>query len=372
MGIAVLPPDINGSRAGFAVVGDEIRFGLAALKNVGAAFIDRLIREREDGGPFLSFKQFCERMYGIDLNKRALESLIRAGAFDCFGVRRAQLIAVSETILGAIAQRSRTNVDGQLDMFSMFSPQGDAQEAELPDIPEYPRPLLLSMEKEVSGMYLSGHPLESRADDLQAIHAVPLSSLTGGDTAALDGKWITAAGILNSVRLKTTKAGAMIAYVILEDMTGTIEMMIFSRLLQEAAAVIREGEVVMVRAQVTAREEEAPKLKVDQIAPLSPQGFPNAAPRRNTAAPRPPQAQQPPAPPPSEASQKLYLKISDKNEDKLSRVSALSRIFPGLTPLILYDARTGRTRRASQGIDAQELVLSELAWILGEDAVVLK
>ena len=372
MGIAVLPPDINGSRAGFAVVGDEIRFGLAALKNVGEAFIDRLIREREDGGPFLSFKQFCERMYGIDLNKRALESLIRAGAFDSLGVKRAQLIAVSESILTSIAQRSRTNVDGQLDMFSMFSPEGDAQEAELPDIPEYPRPLLLSMEKEVSGMYLSGHPLESRIDDLRAIRAVPLASLTGGDTAALDGKWITAAGILGSVRLKTTKAGAMIAYVILEDMTGTMEMMIFSRLLQEAAAVIREGEVVMVRAQVTAREEEAPKLKVDQIALLSPQGFPGAAPRERRAAP-PPVQEREPAPQAQETpARKLYLKISDKNEEKLSRVQALSRIFPGTVPLILYDARTGKTRRAAQGIDAQDLVLSELAWILGEDAVVLK
>ena len=374
MGISVLPPDINQSRAGFTVVGDSIRFGLAALKNVGAAFIERLIRERERGGSFLSFKQFCERMYGIDLNKRALESLIRAGAFDSFGLKRAQLIAVSESVLASIAQKNRTNVDGQLDMFSMFAPQGDSQEAELPDIPEYPRALLLSMEKETSGMYLSGHPLESRASELSAIGAVPLGSITAGDGAAMDGKWITAAGILNSVRLKTTKAGAMIAYVILEDMTGSIEMMVFSKTLQESAAVIREGEVVMVRAQVTAREEEAPKLKVDQILPLSPSGFPNA-PRSANRAPRAQQPiQPPPEPAPADAQKnaRLYLKIWEKNEEKLPRAQALARIFAGMTPVILYDPRTGKKTRLAQGIDAQDLVLSELAWILGEDAVVLK
>ncbi len=364
MGISVLPPDINESRTGFTVAGDKIRFGLAALKNVGTAFIGRLIREREQGGKFLSFKQFCERMYGIDLNRRALESLIRSGAFDSFGHHRAQLMAVSDTILSSISQKNRTNVEGQLDMFSMFSPQGDADEAELPDIPEYSRNLLLSMEKETTGMYMSGHPLESRADELRAIQATPLVSLSSGDAAQLDGKWVTVAGILNSVRLKTTKAGAMIAYVVLEDMSGTVEMMVFSRLLQQAAGLIREGEVVMVRAQVSVREDEAPKLKVDQIAALSSSGF---APRADRAASAVPTRDAP-----SAGGSRLYIKICEENSGKLLRMEALLRIFMGLTPVVLYDARTGEKKRAPAGVDAQPLFLAELARLMGQDAVVLK
>ena len=212
-------------------------------------------------------------------------------------------------------------------------------------------------------MYMSGHPLESRADELRAIQAAPLASLSAGDASSLDGQWVTVAGILNSVRLKTTKAGAMIAYVVLEDMSGTVEMMVFSRLLQQAASLIREGEVVMVRAQVSVREDEAPKLKVDQIAPLSASGFPARTGRPVPAAPvRDMQS----------AAGRLYVKICAENAGKLTRMEALMRIFMGLTPVVLYDVRSGEKRRAPAGVDAQPLFLSELFRLMGGDAVVLK
>ena len=223
-------------------------------------------------------------MYGVDLNRRSLESLILAGAFDSLGVRRAQLMAVCDRVLTGIAQTNRSNIEGQLDMFGMMAGEdAAAEETELPDIPEFERSRLLAMEKEVTGLYMSGHPLESRTEELRAIGAVPLARLGAEDSEYGDGDYITVAGILGPVRLKTTKSNSMMAYTTLEDLSGSVEMMIFSRLLSDASAIIREGETVMVRAQITAREEEAPKLKCDDIAPLSASGLSGGRPARAAA-----------------------------------------------------------------------------------------
>ena len=376
MGIRVLPPDVNESRAGFTVAGDSIRFGLVAVKNVGRAFIEKLVGEREQNGKFRSFKNFCERMYGVDLNRRALESLILSGAFDSFGVRRAQLMAVCDRVLAGIAQTSRTNLVGQLDMFGMMSGDtGDAEETELPDVPEFERTRLLSMEKEVTGLYMSGHPLESRQAEIRAIGAVPLASLGAEDSRYGDGDYIVAAGILGPIRLKTTKSNSMMAYTTLEDLTGTVEMMIFSRLLSTASAIIREGETVMVSAQITAREEEAPKLKCDDIALLSPAGFPN---RRTTQRHR--EQEQPnqpkfiPAVPARTENRpsKLFIRVTDENEERLRRAESLVNIFIGPTPVVLYDDRTREKRRLPRTVSDDDLFLSELRRLMGEENVVLR
>lgn len=373
LGIRVLPPDVNESRGDFTVAGDSIRFGLVAVKNVGRAFIEKLMMERERGGNFSSFKNFCERMYGVDLNRRSLESLILSGAFDSFGVRRSQLMAVCDRVLNGIVQTARSNVAGQLDMFGMMAEEEEknSDETELPDIPEFERSRMLAMEKEMTGLYMSGHPLESRAAEIAAIRAVPLGSLSQENSPYQDGDYIVAAGILGPVRLKTTKSNSMMAYTTLEDTTGSVEVMIFSRLLSSASAVIREGETVMLSAQITAREEEAPKLKCDDIAPLSAAGLPGAGQKQR----RVPQ-QRETAPvrraEPQPRTSKLFLRLTDQNAGLLSRAESICRIFMGAVPVVLYDGRTGEKHRLSETVSCSDLMLSELCRLLGEENVAVK
>lgn len=371
LGIRVLPPDVNESRGDFTVAGDSIRFGLVAVKNVGRAFIEKLMAERERGGNFTSFKNFCERMYGVDLNRRSLESLILSGAFDSFGVRRSQLMAVCERVLNGIVKTARSNVAGQLDLFGIMAEEEESSdETELPDIPEFERSRMLSMEKEMTGLYMSGHPLESRAEEIAAIHAVPLGTLFAENCPYQDGDYLVAAGILGPVRLKTTKSNSMMAYTTLEDTTGSVEVMIFSRLLSTASAVIREGETVMLSAQITAREEEAPKLKCEDIAPLSSAGLPGAQMKQR----RPGAYREPPvrAAEVQQKSRKLYLRLTEENAHLLSRAESMCRIFLGTVPVVLYDGRSGEKRRLAETVSCSDLMLSELCRLLGEENVVLR
>ena len=179
MGITLLPPDVNRSRDVFTVEEEGIRFGLVAIKNIGRGFIQGVVREREANGPFTGFQDFCERMYGADANKRAVENLIRAGAFDSFGVYRSRLVAVSEKLLDSIAGSRRQNVDGQMDFFGMAAagPRRSA-EAALPDIPEFSLEERLRQEREVTGLYLSGHPMNAYRDAAKAAGAVRIGSIT--------------------------------------------------------------------------------------------------------------------------------------------------------------------------------------------------
>ncbi|MBQ3497301.1 MAG: DNA polymerase III subunit alpha, partial [Oscillospiraceae bacterium] len=159
-GIVLLPPDVNESDDGFTVTDGGIRFGLVAIKNIGRGFIQSLMREREAGGRFASFEDFCRRMQGSDINKRAVENLIRSGAFDSMNVRRSQLIAVYERVLDGIAASSRENVAGQIDLFSLGAASARSDSVQLPDIPEFSAQDLRRMEKETTGLYLSGHPMD--------------------------------------------------------------------------------------------------------------------------------------------------------------------------------------------------------------------
>jgi DNA polymerase-3 subunit alpha len=164
MGIKLLPPDVNESNDTFTVSGENIRYGLVAVKNIGRGFIRDLMAERRKNGPFKDFEEFCRRMYGGDLNRRAVESLIKCGGFDSFGARRRQLMMVSGAVLDSVADAMRRNVEGQLDLFGFGG--GDeapakGQTIELPDVPEYTGRELMAMEHEVTGLYLSGHPMDA-------------------------------------------------------------------------------------------------------------------------------------------------------------------------------------------------------------------
>ena len=180
-GIALLPPDINRSADRFTVEEGGIRFGLVAIKNIGRGFIQAVMRERETGGAFTSLYDFCSRMNGSDMNKRAVENLIRSGAFDSMGARRSQLIKVYETVMDSVAAQQRENVEGQMDFFSMAAGYADkpepVKEIPLPDIPEYTPEELMTMEKATTGLYLSGHPMDHYRDAVRKLHAPTIVSI---------------------------------------------------------------------------------------------------------------------------------------------------------------------------------------------------
>ncbi|NCB64029.1 MAG: DNA polymerase III subunit alpha, partial [Clostridia bacterium] len=186
-GIRLMPPDINESGASFTVSGDHIRFGLAAVKGVGWGFVNDVLTEREKGGNFTSFPDFCERMTGMDLNRRVVENLIRCGAFDSMGYKRSQLLDVFGQVIDSIAQQRKKNLEGQFDLFGGGAEESSAPvEMVLPNIPEFTRRELMTMEKETTGLYLSGHPMDEYRDAARAARAVPIGGILS-DFAREDG-----------------------------------------------------------------------------------------------------------------------------------------------------------------------------------------
>ena len=352
-GIALLPPDINESGAAFTVSGSNIRFGLAALKGVGLGFTNAVLDERERSGPFASFAEFCSRMYECDLNKRVLESLIRSGSFDSMGCRRSQLLKVYEQVVDSISRDRRKNLEGQFDLFGGGGETASVPEVTLPDIPEFSRGELMAMEKETTGLYLSGHPMDEYRKQVQKYGAVPISAVMTADEEAGssqygDGAQVTLAGVAASVRTKTTKNNSMMAYVMLEDATGSIELLVFSRVLSESGAYLKANVPIVVTGRVSIRDEKSPQLMVDRVAPLSGQRQPAAAAGEN---------------------QVLWIKLPDSGQS-FAWLKKLLGMFPGDSEMIVYLADSGR-RLKSHGL-LHEALLAELRETLGEKNVVLK
>ena len=365
MGIRLLPPDVNGSGADFTVSGPDIRFGLAALKGVGRGFAQNVLDERAAGGPFASFSDFCDRMLGRDLNKRVLESLIRSGAFDSMGLRRAQLLDAYGPYLDGLVRSRRKNLEGQFDLFSASDGDG-GEPVELvvdPDRAELPLPVLLAMEKEVTGLYLSGHPMDAFREEAARRGAVPIAPLKadfaqpGGPTRYQDGQKVTLAGIVLTRRVKTTRNDSLMAYVTLEDDGASLELLVFSRVLEEAGAALAEGRAVTVTGRISAREDKPPQLLADRVASLEePDG---AAPQ--TAA----QAAAPVRP----EGRTLYLRLPDEGW-LFQRIQDLFALFPGDSPTVLFFAATGRRKGATCLL--HDALLAELRELLGDGNVVLR
>ena len=277
MGIALLPPDVNRSRDSFTVEPEGIRFGLVAIKNIGRGFIQAVVRERERGGDFTGFQDFCERMYDSDINKRAVENLIRAGAFDGFGARRSQLIAVHDKLLDSIGASRRQNVEGQLDFFGMSSGATQRRSVEmiLPDIPEYAPEELMRQEKEVTGLYLSGHPMAAYRDVARRAGAVHIAAINedfaqeGGPTSFRDEQRITVAGIVTAYRTKATRSGSLMAYATVEDDTASIELLCFSRTLEKYGRLLGEGSAVLIQGKLSVRDEKPPQILCDEVRSLT-------------------------------------------------------------------------------------------------------
>ena len=335
-GIKLVPPDINESRANFTVSeGGDIRFGLVAVKGVGRSVVENLLAERDRNGPFASFEDFCERMFGGDLNKRVVENLIRCGAFDSMGYKRSQLLKVYGAVLDSIAQTRKKNLEGQVDLFG-----GGLEEAEplprmvLPNIPEFPVRELMAMEKETTGLYLSGHPMDEYRDLVKKYKAVSIGSILAdfgredGPETYADEQRVVVAGVIAAAKTKTTKSNSLMSYITLEDDSGAMELLAFSRVLNESGAYIKENVPVIVAGKISVRDEKAPQIMVDRLRPL------------DHLTDVPPKAV--PAEAEVEKDKKLYVKIPSESDPIWGKIKILFSMFPGQGSGILVFADTRR------------------------------
>ncbi len=270
-GVRVLPPDINESEVDFSACGDHIRFGLLALKNVGRQFLEAVVSEREQNGRYRSFEEFVERMAPYDLNKRQIESLIKAGAFDTLGVYRSRLMAVYEQLVDYQQGRNRTNLTGQLDMFTAVEA---TPAVTYPELPEYELQTLLLQEKEASGMYFSGHVLDGFskalcAPDLKTVEEICESDGEDGYLVS-DKENVTVAGIVTAMTVKSTKTDQKMAFFTLEDRTGEIECVVFPKVRERYLDILGSDSVLRVEGQISLREDEPPKILVSRLQALTP------------------------------------------------------------------------------------------------------
>ena len=369
--IRVLPPSVNESVAAFTVVDDHIRFGLLAVKNLGSALIRELVRDREEEGPFTSFYSFCRRMVRHrEFNRRALDSLIRCGALDGLGANRRQMLEASALVLDQLEETGRRNLDGQIGFFD----QGDLaenNEPPLPNVSELPYEDLLAMEKEVSGLYLTGHPLKPyeglysrlRADRSDAILDAFAETLPdeAGDYA--DGQTVHLLGMVGSVQIKSTRTGAQMAYATLEDLYGSLELVVFTKALEQYRSILRVGEMVVVQGRLSAREDEDPKVLVSAI---------EAAPAADALPPEPLTPQPTPkSAPKSVANPGVYLKIPSLDSAQWKQVSKVLKALGGETPVYVRVADTGKLMRtpADLWVTPHAVLIGELERILGRENV---
>ena len=356
MGISVLPPDINHSDDHFTVEGDAIRFGLGAVKNVGRALIRTISAKRNADGHFKSMEDFLQRMGEGELNKRAVENFIKCGALDCFGHHRSELLAVYDSMMDSVASSRKKNLDGQMGMFAMLEDDDKAASIPIPSLPELSRADMMTMEKETTGIYISGHPMDDYRSLLKNTHVVPIGSLMSEDNPYKDDSIISVAGIVQSIKMKTTRNNSMMAYVTVEDDTASIEMLAFSNVLSQYGGYLRENSPVVVTGRLSIRDEKEPQIVINRARPIS------------DYATQPPDE---PAPAPAQpTANKLYLQLSGENDSRYRKVKAILNMFPGEAQVVLFFA-DNRTRRGTQAsLDSR--MLEELKNLLGEANVVLK
>ena len=333
--IALLPPDVNCSFDRFTVEEGGIRFGLVAIKNIGRGFIQSVVREREQGGLFASFQDFCERMFDCgDMNKRAVENLIRSGAFDSLGARRSQLIAVYEKVLDSIASSRRQNVEGQLDFFGMASVgTHSSSRIDLPDIPEFTVTERLFMEKETTGLYLSGHPMSDYRDAARKAGAAPIHAVLedfaaeGGPRRYADGQNITIAGVVTSGKTRTTRNNSLMAYVMVEDELASMELLCFSRVIDQCGSYMQVNTPVLVKGRLSVRDEKPPQIMCDSIYPLH-QDLPDLRVKPTKPAPK--------------EGATIYLRVPSVDSEAFRHIKLVMTMFEGETPVKIRVADTGK------------------------------
>ena len=365
LGIQILPPDVNESQADFSVCEGNIRFGLAAIKGIGRSAVQQLEGERSADGPFVSFEDFVRRMSGKDFNRRSVENLIRAGAFDSMGYRRRALMMIAPSLIESIARENRDNVSGQLDLFGEFSDSPAQRETvRIPDVEDFSPREKMAMEKEITGLYLSGHPMDEYREAVRRAGAVPLGTILSdfsgeeGPQRFQDNQTVTVAGTVESHRTRTTKNNSLMCYVQLEDDSATMELIVFQKALELCGPYIVDNQPILVRGKISLRDEKDAQIVVDSIRPLTDLKLLSSDEKRE------------PDPQKDLSARKLYLRLPSEDPGLLRRIRLIFNMFPGNTPVIIWCEK--EKKRLGAKALLHEGLLLELREILGEDNVVLK
>lgn len=333
LGIEVLPPDINESGVDFSVGDGHIRFGLAAIKNVGRAAVEAILAAREAGGPFTSLADFCRRVDLQVVNRRVLESLIRCGAFDSLGKGRKPLLEALDACIEAASQAQSDRKKGQVSLLDMVG--ATLEDPPLPEVPEFSQEEILAMEKELLGFYLSGHPLEPYAKSLHRLTTHTLARLT----ELADGTPVVVGGVLVGFRKVITRRGEPMAYLVLEDFGGQVEVLVFPRVYERCRDWLFKDQVLLVEGRVD-REEEEVKVLADHLERLPKDEIPS-----------------------------LYLKIEEGRG--LKELQMVLAAHPGPHPVYFYfpEKRRRLLAKRKYWVTLAPPLLKKLVDILGQDRV---
>ena len=341
-GIAILPPSVNASREGFTPDHGNIRFGLLAIKNLGVGLIERLIRERETGGPYTSLYDFCLRNASREMNRKALEGLIKSGALDGLDLNRREMLFNLDGVLAAAERERKHSADGQMDLFGEIGEEMNFQPEHVPEMPEETRLLL---EKEATGLYLSGHPMKEYAAYLEQPGITRI-----GDIAAKkipDGKRIAVAGIVSELKTRQLKNNNLLATGILEDTTGSVNITVFANAYTEFKPVLSSGKPILMRGKISEHEDRETELLCER-AELLPDTAKGAATK------------------PAFASG-LYLQIPHTDCPEMERVKQILAESPGTTRVFLYCTDTKRKLEAPPALRVGNVaqIMSKLEGLLG-------
>ena len=376
--IKVLSPHVNRSGNRFSVVGNDIVFSLLSIKNLGRALIDKIERERKENGEFKTFWDFCKRISGNELNRRALESLIKSGALDGLDLNRREMIANLELAITAAAKENSMYEGGQLDMFSAFG--GGEEFSSAPDFSrseELPKNELLYFEKEVSGMYFSGHPLEEYRAISEALNSPKTSylyeCLETGKENDIDNMNVSFLGVVTSVKKKVTKKDEIMAFCGVEDLFGNIEMIVFPKNFIMYGNLLTVGNIVLVDGKISVKDEEV-KLLAEKItlAPKTLAELPKE--KRSQLKPTPTQSQKTETTQDKKKKSGIFIKMPTENFEKTEKLKNLLSIFEGRIPVYLYYEDT--KKYDFLGMDfltsINQPLTNELKHIFGENNVVVR
>lgn len=274
--IEVLPPDVNSSVADFVADRGKIRFGLLAVKGLGRGLIDEIVKEREQGGKFTNFYSFIKRVYSRSFNRKAAESLVKCGALDGLGLNRRQMLSVLPDIMSELDTDRRQNVEGQIGLFDITSGGNETEISSGPAVPELPELghlELLIFEKETTGVYISGHPMEQYVEYGKSIKSAKVSELLSatedGTSRYKDGDAVRILGMISGIKIKLTKSNTTMANAMVEDVTGSIELTVFPKTYQEYSGLLRENAVIVIDARLSVEEGERPSLKCMHLTALN-------------------------------------------------------------------------------------------------------
>ena len=373
LGILVLPPHVNESVSGFTVTRGNIRFGLTAIRNLGKNFIEALVKEREKSH-FTSFYDFCKRMNNNGLNSRALESLIKCGALDNLGANRRQMLSVMKTVLEDLEYDRRKNMGGQMSFFELGNQSGDTP-INIPDLQEFELSELLYMEKEMAGMYLSGHPIDSYKDFASVIKADSISDILNSDNSAryCDGSSVRLVCIVTKNKSQITKSNQMMAFVTVEDRFMSAELIVFPKVLSQCSSSLYQGAVIEVIGTLNFKEDEEPRIICNKITALPPADQLSAYVMKHKSSHKSAVKVQTEESEPQK-EKKLYLKIPDMQCTEYLKTKNMLELFKGNTKVVFYISIEKKQLLAPSYLwaDVNPTMLSELRLYLGENNVVLK